>query len=557
MKITGAVEIRKSASARIRVVSFKRKNEYITQPDEVRVAYPPEGYVFAPVLQDKFEVDDLIEFHTVPAKNPKPSEDEFILDKHGACNLIGNEVFRVSAYIIRPEGAIDLEEFDHSLIRSNSEFYLSINEFLYGPFKKSEDYIQPIKEVFQFPLDQVTLYPAGNKSYLIGKPSSNTKYDTMNQAQLGDWLKDRMRNFDLAFEFQDVRNAIAKQPLNGLDSVRIRRALSTLDQLLLNQADLKTISDNIPQLKVTYTSALELARDEITLPLQIQASELEKNIFALVSEKQTAEQQLKEQLILLNNARQQLANIEREKERLIDDIKIHALVQPSSINIVSQFAKFDVQSYVSQGSQHTSVFDFIKSFRETIVVGEEDLAKVGHTLLLLLKDYKCLLTVAAEPIIQIARLSNNAKIFIQQVEPDWLKYDLFFENGLKQVWESAITNPEMIHFLLLEDLNMSSPECYARPLNDILSGIRRSLPGLPGPFPVNLWIFGIPMEPSYDQEFGLPILKNTFRHWGCVPIRNGEWEFTHNNSGMILTPTVLIDHDEMAASSPDHYFEHE
>jgi hypothetical protein len=182
------------------------------------------------------------------------------------------------------------------------------------------------------------------------------------------------------------------------------------------------------------------------------------------------------------------------------------------------------------------------------------MAKAGHTSILLLKDYKCLLSVAVEPLQQIAILTNNAKVILQQVEPDWLKYDSLYENGLKLSWESAQANPDIIHFFILEDINLASPECYAKPLNDVIAGIRKTLPGISGTFPPNLWIFGVPLVVDSGQDFGLPLLKISFKHWGALPDKKEEWAFNQENPGLRLTPDILIRHDEIAVSSPDDYF---
>ena len=144
-------------------------------------------------------------------------------------------------------------------------------------------------------------------------------------------------------------------------------------------------------------------------------------------------------------------------------------------------------------------------------------------------------------------------MFIQQVEPDWLKFDNFYENGLKQIWQQAYSYPDKLHFIILEDLNMSSIECYGKPLNDLLGKTRKVLPGLGTTFPKNLWVFGIPIILS-THTFGLPLVKDTFLNWGAFPKIDGGWPFCEIKSDRVLGLETLLNHDLIGAPSIDDYF---
>ena len=121
--------------------------------------------------------------------------------------------------------------------------------------------------------------------------------------------------------------------------------------------------------------------------------------------------------------------------------------------------------------------------------------------------------------IALAKAFGNAKYLIQQVGPDWMEFKQLWENGLSEIWRSSHDNPDIIHILLLEDINLSSPECYARPLTDVMQGIRPRLPYAKNGMPENLKILAtkIPFE---EPPIGLPLYQTIFKAWGVVGFRN-------------------------------------
>jgi hypothetical protein len=155
--------------------------------------------------------------------------------------------------------------------------------------------------------------------------------------------------------------------------------------------------------------------------------------------------------------------------------------------------------------------------------------------------YKTILVKDIAIGVAIAESTNNCKYIIQQVEADWLHFKDFWNNGLGSLWQSAKENPSQMHFLLLEDMNMSSPELYARPLTDILRGIRKQIPFGKTSFPENLRIIGT-LAPVEDPKIGLPIFEQTFKDWGEIGFRGNIFktnEIKVINEDGYLSPSIL------------------
>jgi hypothetical protein len=145
--------------------------------------------------------------------------------------------------------------------------------------------------------------------------------------------------------------------------------------------------------------------------------------------------------------------------------------------------------------------------------------------------------------IAFAEAVGNTNYIIQQVEPDWLHFSDFWKNGLGAIWHSAHNHPEILHFLFLEDINLSSPECYARPLFDVINGIRKHIPYGKTAYPENLKIFATKAS-TVEPEIGLPLIEKTFEGWGAVGFNDKLYETSDSDykslSGFIISESLNL-----------------
>jgi hypothetical protein len=115
----------------------------------------------------------------------------------------------------------------------------------------------------------------------------------------------------------------------------------------------------------------------------------------------------------------------------------------------------------------------------------------------------------------LAKAFGQTRYIIQQVGPDWLHFRYLWENGLREIWESAHAYPQILHLLILQNLNLSSPECYARPLLDMITGVRTKIPFGQSAYPDNLKIIATKAS-TKKPTIGLPLFQQTFVGWGHV-----------------------------------------
>ena len=117
-------------------------------------------------------------------------------------------------------------------------------------------------------------------------------------------------------------------------------------------------------------------------------------------------------------------------------------------------------------------------------------------------------------------LGETAKVQLVQVEPTWLCFTDAWEGAVKQYWLAAYEEPERLHILLLEDVNRSLPECWAKPWLDLLVGFRDVLPTENNiAWPDNVRILACP---AWDKA-ALPLSIDIIKYWAAVPLdRIGE-----------------------------------
>ena len=100
---------------------------------------------------------------------------------------------------------------------------------------------------------------------------------------------------------------------------------------------------------------------------------------------------------------------------------------------------------------------------------------------------------------------------IQYVTPEWRSFSNVWNNGLNTMIHSCISNPDIIHYYILENINMSYLPCYLQPIVDISMGLRINFPNTEIIFPDNLRLLL-----TSTAEEGLPLAQQSIRYFGCL-----------------------------------------
>jgi len=566
IKAKGIVEEEKgSDSCRIRVIAFKKNGEYARNGAEIKNLFPPYGYVFAPSFFKKTEypIYSFVEFWARPNDRTKSdNDDEYLLDTNKELRLTGFPLYELPSNALANEGALDQGYISDHITTDSSKFYISISQYLYGPLKTTINGIRPATgtEVDKYALDLTNRLTVKDRSYLLSMPGESIcKIDCMTPVQLGEWIKPLL-NASVKIDIPTLKKALDVQRDTDLDNARLKRALGHLTNLELQLEDLKKFS----RLSPGYTAQFDLAmgkvrgelEKELITPFEEQKQALETEIAQLTLKRNRLKED-GETLAASNLALNQDASyLATEKDRLIKDIRTQSIV--TAMDGRAPLKTFEEQDYYTgEFEAYAHLADFIHSIKESTELGGKD-GYLTHLLSIVykLKKHQCFLTDDLHVPKYLAQLTNNAKVFVQQAEVDWVKFESFFKSGLGEAWTSANDQPDKIHFFLLQDFNISSIECYARPLLDLVINMRQKLPGTDTGWPRNFWLFASPLQSKNAEgdSLGLPLSRSVFHKWAGT--MKGTFEPTFNTPGLKkqLPLELLSGHSEIVPNEIELYF---
>jgi hypothetical protein len=248
------------------------------------------------------------------------------------------------------------------------------------------------------------------------------------------------------------------------------------------------------------------------------------------------QRQIDEKAKIIDNQKSEIESLLDKSQNLVKNIRD---LETSKVRILEDFSiikevlRYD--SGLDEKASESYVIEMIQAKGDTKHLEDKDQIKSrvsfqltqqklnSHYALPLIETvsvYRAFFASDIRLAISFAHATGNAKYIIQQTEPQWLTFKDFWHSGLGAIWNSAHKYPDQFHFLLLQDINLASPECYARPLLDSICGIRNNIPFGKTRYPNNLWI--IATKASTDQpKIGLPLHENTFPCWGAIGFKDG------------------------------------
>ena len=562
-------------SAKIKVCGLINSDNSVIKPssEELKLLFPPLGYVFEYRFfknYPSFKLGELLEFWTDENHYAKESQDKIKIRNHNpdlkhfgiidAREIIG---FKINGFATNLNTISLYDETD-------GDFYGITDKYFVGKLRCKNGKIEPAlhRRIQIWDLEDDNLIGVDRKYRLIKKPQGESIIlDCMDEKQLFEWFRDLLKQIqpdyvDLLDKNRSWRTELPilfsvtdKEKLEA-DKIRLKRIEEKFDLLELSRNDIKTLVDSSENLKVVFKKCLNNHKDEFKeiyvdelsqykSEIEQQKKELDAEIERIQSQKKAEESSLAKLASQVIEAETKLAKIKENKNRIIQDFSIIKEVlqgQNQCNNLIQENQNSFVVEEIIEGKNDT--IRTIEEFEEQLkyrlsknAINPQFSTKITNTIstqkAILVKDIKIGLS--------IVEATNNAKYIIQQVEPDWLHFKDFWNNGLGEIWNSAHNSPDKFHFLLLEDINMSALECYCRPLLDILTGVRKRIPYGQTPYPNNLKI--IATIASFEEpEIGLPIYRNTFENWGAIGFRfdvNGETELLPKPESRILTVDFL------------------
>lgn len=508
--------------------------------------FSPDGYVFEPNFfnNPKFSsinLGDLIEFKAYRITNAKEGFNEYRINNTSPVKRIGYKIVEFKNMIIENNviqlNGISVEDDDLG------DFYAEYENNVIGKLRKQKGEIIPFKykRLYQWPIDKCNIiYHNTDKVLVTENKEKGQILDAMSNDQLFNWFREKLKELNETFINELDKNTkwrtripeILDQndsDLFNLQNIRIQRLNNTFNYYELSKSEIKDLIKSSQAFRELFSKSINLHKNEFKLEYKEELEELKKRneleqeklerLLSKISiEIALKKNELNSVLENINTAQSQIENLNNNKERILADFSIIKEVLGGSIAQTEQVQSnsFVIETFQSQneGSLINNKEWFIARLKH-ILAGGKISTSISSILIDIIATYKGAFISNEQIALAFIEATGNCKFIIQQVEPDWLHFKDLWNNGLGAIWKSSHENPNVLHFLVLEDINLSSPECYMRPLLDCMNGIRKRIPFAMNEFPKNLRILATKIS-SDEPKIGLPLLEQTFKNWGAV-----------------------------------------
>lgn len=520
-------------NAKIKVLAFKKNDEWITSDIEIINEFPPYGFVFEDSFTHKFTNYYEKEFILFTAReNPYSEGDK---DKYKIEHLKE----RLSYYVVSHKGfmrddySIDMESLQEISEELPDKFYLKNEKGYYGPFKKVNGVIKAKtgksvefrKELnFQLSYDE--------KSIVFENPEpAKATIDVSTKQQLQKWFKDILSKSENPFLKSLLKNSNWKEifldtKIENIETEKskLNRVISSAEDLVLTLKELELLASKSDDLAGIIEQKSELFKEEIISAKKHEIDEQiktdKKELELLEKQKEVLKRELKDKKTQVSKAKKDLEYIEENKQRLILDFNVFQNLGNNTLAATIENEKQpEKKFFIEQSGKYSTHYPDKKAFDQSIskhlsVFKKQLVNPKFREAREIIATYNCSFSSSIELILSFIHATNNYKYLISQVEVKWLSFEDLWNNGLKDIWESAHENEEILHFLILRDINLSSPECFAGPLFDLDRGFRKRLPYDGRNWPKNFRVIATHLP---TPEIGLHLYESTFSNWGALP----------------------------------------
>lgn len=197
-----------------------------------------------------------------------------------------------------------------------------------------------------------------------------------------------------------------------------------------------------------------------------------------------------------------LADFSVIKEVLSSGVPSGAHTAKSDISI-TEFDKKNERDFPTAGPFKKNIDSLLMNLKAGKVSSDEIVTKLATHNVVLFPDTETLMAT-----IQATRRCRYA---VSYVGVDWKSYDNLRDSGLAAIVAEAVRNPDMVHFLVLRNINMSFIPCYLQPVLDMENGLAEYFPGTDIRFPENLRILC-----TRSADTVIPVSESSLHGIGCI-----------------------------------------
>ena len=568
-RVIGLVEDKLGDHGFINVIGYCDDNLHVFHPlttSEAQNLFPPRGKIFAYRFNLKYkELKKSIVCLCIQPRN-NDGKDSYVWDWDAEVIVYGQRI-----HIIKGVFSEDSQHnydilANNGLLDVNSDKLVYSNGRVYQIIPDNSDRVLKFWEASS--LDTVTV--DGYKYFVgISLPKHDGLLDITNDEQLANWYLSKIvkKNWSSIVQAQSFRNSesFLRELLSsqkGLDAAtienRLERLLSIDTSISLMFDSLKEIAetpwfsevvirsmaqekellleklknDNHEEiLKIKEEHNLELMQLDDNQKRKIEKlqqeidekrkgfEDQERSLDAKLQEKnfelELLYETVKEKQQEIIALEESIANMNARKASIIKDFSIinevlSASVPQAKVANAASSKQFALEEIKISENPIIRFQAYVKSLENILKANEapkcspQDLARLLAQYLVVLCPS---LTIAQALILA----SHKCRYMTEYVSAKWGSFDDLWNNGLAYIVEQSNEAPEIIHFLLLQNINISYLPNFLQPLVDLQKGLITKFPATLISLPKNLRILCTVTE---DELIKMP--ATVLRYFGCI-----------------------------------------
>lgn len=239
----------------------------------------------------------------------------------------------------------------------------------------------------------------------------------------------------------------------------------------------------------------------------------------------------------IENKNKVITELNLRKESIIADFNvIKEVLSTSSSEIsntkriitVTDFNMNNEKEFSTAGPFKRNIESLLMKFNVMNVSAGEIVTKLSvHNIVLFPDDKTILATMQA---------TRRCRYVVSYVSVDWKSFNNLWESGLSAITTEATRNPNIIHFLVLRNINMSFIPCYLQPIFDMESGLTKYFPETELEFPNNMKILC-----TRAKETIIPVTESSLENIGCISCYEEKYTGNGNIAEGYLPASVFTD----------------
>ena len=566
--VVGKLNISQPGYGNIKVYGFMDGETFIKlSTADRRSIFKPNGSVFASktIQRDYYDLDNSIVLLYVTPNTNKDGGNDYVWNYEYEVEPIGIHIVELNVSLGQDGGKNYSVLASKGLLSREEDVFIHSGDKLYYIKGGNDSQIIPFLQ-YDESLPIVGGYP---DDFFIGKtiPQIEGYADTASDERIVEWFFRLIKKNWADIQTGSGRAALlaAREALISMKDLpvsialsRFERLQSLVDTFVISRDSLSVMAkspwfkpsvdaavarykeDYLGTVKKEYQKELEELQKAHKVAFNEETKKHEDKMTILRESFSKEETQYEDKIALLNGhisdaqieldqlvsdieqKRQELDEVQDElnrvlerKDDIINDFKVVREVLGLSAKAETSVDHPQVSINLTSTNYSEKRLLFYKGYENNI----ENCLKLTQTKVTSISElaklharYGVLLLPNADVAMAIVAAAGRVCYHIAYVSVAWKSFNDVWNAGLQQIVTHCIEKPDIVHYFILRNINLSCLSNYLQPLADMMAGFSDTFPNTEINFPDNLRILL-----TVSEEDLIPLSEGIIQYFGCAP----------------------------------------